>query len=254
MSFSDMNRNKIAENRRQVFVVESSILANKAKSYHTGALIEELRANIIANYSAAFVGNLQLANQNTEEMFRNRICIINNLIAEDETEENYIESMRNQIQIDYLTHRAELNNNVLEVSEAMIEVNKALIDINEKVMRYNEEVKSFNTEQIRKNTIWMNSDEDTSTDPTSYQLHDELTLGATDDANNQRIEKNCSRLEVLLEQSQAYSDKIDAQHKTANELFDEVRDNAQEIAERRKQILANHHGVVENKKHIAKML
>ena len=99
MSFSDMNRNKIAENRRQVFVVESSILANKAKSYHTGALIEELRANIIANYSAAFVGNLQLANQNSEEMFRNRICIINNLIAEDETEENYIESMRYPIPI-----------------------------------------------------------------------------------------------------------------------------------------------------------
>jgi len=254
MSFPDINRKKIAENRRQVFIVESAILDNKVKSRHTGAVIDELHASIIANYSAAFCGNLELANQNTEDMFRNRIAIINNLVAEDEVEENYIESMRNQIHIDYLTHRVEINTNALEVGQAMLDVNKALIDINEKVMRFNEEVKSFNTEQIKKNRIWMDSDEDKSTDPSTYQLHDELTQGATTEANHQRIENNRRRLDVLVEQSQAYSEKIDAQHKAAHELVNEVRENAQEIAERRKQILSNHNGVVENKKHIAAML
>ena len=47
-------------------------------------MIEENRLMILSNYSAAFMGNRQLANSNTDEIFDNRQAILDNVESGNE--------------------------------------------------------------------------------------------------------------------------------------------------------------------------
>ena len=151
MSQVETNRDNIQANRRKIFEATSSVMANKAKAYATRSVIEENRLLVLRNYSGAFMGNRQLANQNTEDMFRNREAIINNIEVDGAVEENFVESMLNETALDFLEHRAELNASVLAVNEKMVAANKMLIEINEMIMSSNESIKNFNAEQIETN-------------------------------------------------------------------------------------------------------
>ena len=68
MSSSEANKAAIAANRKTIFNIESNVLSNKALVYQSRSMIEENRLMIMSNYSAAFMGNRQLANANTDEI------------------------------------------------------------------------------------------------------------------------------------------------------------------------------------------
>ena len=117
MATSKQNKAKIQKNRRAIFEVEAAVTSNRAKAYASRSSIEENRAGILKNYTAAFLGNRQLANQNTDDVFRNRKAVLSTLDPTNEVEENFKESMINLATLDFLEHRAELNATVLSVNE-----------------------------------------------------------------------------------------------------------------------------------------
>ena len=141
MATAASNRKNIMRNRKALFGLECQVTANKSKAYATRSAIEENRALILKNYTAAFMGNRQLANQNTDDIFRNRRTILSSLFdAQTDVQKNFVESSLNEASIDYLEHRAELNASVLEVNRMMAEVNAGLIEINSKIMKSNESI------------------------------------------------------------------------------------------------------------------
>ena len=92
MTSSKQNKKNIQKNRRSIFEVEAAVTANRAKAYASRSSIEENRASILKNYTAAFMGNRQLANQNTDDVFRNRKAILSTLEPESDVQSNYKES------------------------------------------------------------------------------------------------------------------------------------------------------------------
>ena len=138
MASSKANKQKIRKNRRSIFEVEAAVTSNRAKAYASRSSIEENRAGILNNYTAAFMGNRQLANQNTDDVFRNRKAILASLTPSNEVEENFQESMTNEANLDFLEHRSNLNAAVLSVNEKMVAVNQMLIDVNDTIMKANE--------------------------------------------------------------------------------------------------------------------
>ena len=64
-------------------------------------MIEENRLMILSNYSAAFMGNRQIANSNTDEI-DNRQAILDSAETSNEVEENYINSQKNKASLDFL--------------------------------------------------------------------------------------------------------------------------------------------------------
>ena len=81
MANSKSNKSAIQKNRRSIFEVEAAVTANRAKAYAARSIVEENRAGILKNYTAAFMGNRQLANQNTDDVFRNRRAVISSVDA-----------------------------------------------------------------------------------------------------------------------------------------------------------------------------
>ena len=109
-------------------------MTNKTMIYASRSMIEENRLMILSNYAAAFMGNRQIANSNTDEIFENRQAILDNAQTNSDVEENFINSQKNKAALDFLKHRSELNSAVLAISEEMAEINSRLIDINSRIM------------------------------------------------------------------------------------------------------------------------
>ena len=107
MNKSKMNANAIKANKRRIFKIDAEVMTNKANAYISRSMIEENRLMILSNYSAAFMGNRQLANSNTEEIFENRKTILDNYKTKNNIEENYINAQKNKAALDFLKHRSE---------------------------------------------------------------------------------------------------------------------------------------------------
>mgnify|MGYP000184903670 CR=1 FL=1 len=96
MGSSDQNRKAIAENRKRIFSLDNEVMTNKTLIYASRSTIEENRLMILSNYSAAFMGNRQIANSNTDEIFENRQAILDNVVTQNDVEENFVNSQKNR--------------------------------------------------------------------------------------------------------------------------------------------------------------
>ena len=117
---------------------------------------------ILSNYTAAFLGNRQLAKNNTEEIFENRDLILSKKESGNDVEKNFINGQRNKASIDHLRHNSDINSGVLEISKEMSKINMKLISINRKIMSLNQTVVSFNRDQIEVNKNLLCGDLDSS--------------------------------------------------------------------------------------------
>ena len=96
MSKTKINASAIKANKRRIFKIDAEVMTNKANAYISRSMIEENRLMILSNYSAAFMGNRQLANSNTEEIFENRKTILDNYKSKNDVEENFINAKKNK--------------------------------------------------------------------------------------------------------------------------------------------------------------
>lgn len=240
MANAKKNKTAIKKNRRSIFEVEAAVTSNRAKAYAARSLVEENRAGILKNYTAAFMGNRQLANQNTDDVFRNRRAILSSIEPASDIEENYRESLLNEATLEFLEHRASLNSSVNGINEKMIEVNALLIEINDTIMAANEGIVKFNESQIQKNN--------------------KLLAGAlapskaTSSSNAERIKKNAAKAKVIKGISEKNTKKMDQMTSQMQKNRRKIESNAEKIMDRRESIQANAANIAQNRAKAAKMI
>ena len=130
--------------RANLFRAECSVTENKSNAYMARSQVMENQALITKNYNSAFLGNRQLANENTDSLFRNRNAIMRNINANNDVEKNFKEAQINKCKIDQIEHRAALNAKVIAVSKQMAEINAQMIKVNSEILAANEEIVQFN--------------------------------------------------------------------------------------------------------------
>ena len=119
MSQVNENKSNIAINQEAIGNIKAAVMENKALVYLSRSMIEENRQMILSNYAAAFMGNRQLANQNTDDIVSNTYNILADLEAETDIEKNFVNAAINGMSLKFLRHRSELNSSVLAISEKM---------------------------------------------------------------------------------------------------------------------------------------
>lgn len=233
MSQSENNAKLIKENKKKIFQLDSEVMTNKAKIYESRSMIEENRLMILSNYSAAFMGNRQLANNNTDEIFTNRNAIIANLKATNEVEQNFINAQNNKASLDFLKHRSELNSSVLELSEEMAELNLKMIDINKRIMDTNQSIIEYNSTQIAINKDLL----DGNLQPSNANPEKNAELINVNSNSMSELEskvlKNRVRMEEIISKSQENTNSL-----IENKIL---------IKERRESIVQNRDGIIQNK-------
>tara|TARA_Y100001968_G_scaffold270343_1_gene261487 strand:+ start:198 stop:932 length:735 start_codon:yes stop_codon:yes gene_type:complete len=234
------NKAQIQSNRRKIFELEILINSNKTKVEVCRASIEQNYASIMRNYNAAYMGNHHLANQETDEILRNRLAIMSNMIAEQDVEVNFRESMNNKAQLDFLEHKSSVNKTILDVNKQLTEINKKLIELNRMIMKKNEQTLQFNTENLATNEKFLKG-----------EFHPSK---ATEKDNKKRIEQNkkrCSKIEELASQNK--KSIIEVQSKTQTNAID-IMKNSVQISERRERINDLQEKVNENQNSVAEMI
>jgi len=233
------NRKKIAQNEAKLHEVHLDVMTNKEKLYAIRSIIEENRALVLKNYSSAFIGNRQMINQNTDDIFKNRTAILDAMKVDGQIQENFRNSKFNEAEVDFLEHRSKLNNRVAKVNEMMSAANTKLIDINSSIMAGNEEIVKFNAAQIETN---------------SKLLEGILAEKATPEANEARIAENAKRIEVIVERCKKYDPKVAEMMQAAFTNRTKVEDNAKAIDARRDEIIENRSKIYDNGKKVMELM
>ena len=214
-----------SKDRKTISHIESRVRSNKAMIYQSRAMIEGIRMMIISNYSAAFMGNRQLANTNTDGIFANRNAILNNMETNGDVEKNYVNAQMNKSNLDFLKHRSELNTTVLEINEKMAAINTQLVAINDDIMRANDTIVAFNTEQIAVNNSMLEGSSS--------------VASATSETNAASIAKNSKNIVKLLAVSEENSEAIEELLEISITNSSIVKKNKTEINDRRMSIIDN---------------
>lgn len=238
------NQKAIQENRKKVFTLEHLVAANKASSYLTRSMVKENQASINRNYVAAFEGNRQLANANTDEIFHNRTVLMRNLGKGgklSDVQENLRNALINQAKLEYLDHRSALNAKVNHINEKLAAVNAQLIDVNHEIMAANEEVVQFNAGLITDNASIIK---------TGMKEMQE----ATPQSNEQLIAKNTKKIDELTKRVAENQAANKAAYEKAQANRKALEENTAAIYTRRQQMESNGSNIDANATAIAEFI
>ena len=187
---------------------------------------------IISNYSAAFMGNRQLANTNTDEIFLRNIEILSNVKAPDGVQTDYLNAQIDRNNLEYLKQQSDLNTTNLKVNEKMATINAQLVAINHDIMKNNETIMAFNEKQIAVNAAMLKA-------PTTLET-------ATSEKNEAIIAENNMSIEQLLVSCSENEDMIQNLLEISSANREIVKKNKIEIKERMMSIIKNRTDIFEN--------
>ena len=148
---SDEAKNRVQRNKRLIFDAEAYVQFNTAQIQATRSRVEENITDVMQAYTIAAAGNRELIMRSAEDVYRNRVFMLENLKPTSETEEIFQRSMINRTRIDMLDDRSKMNREMLKASEDLLQaikgvqqVAKAFLDICEKMTEHVDEVADEN--------------------------------------------------------------------------------------------------------------
>jgi len=240
---SHENKDKIRANKAALHELESTVMENKQKLYLERAFIEENRMLILNNYTAAFLGNRQMANQNTMDIFRNRKAIVKHYkCGADPVKINFAASRLNEATIDHLEQRSKMNTRVAAINEKMVHINALLIEVNDETMANNAKIVEFNKKHIDINTKLLAGE---------LEFKNADGSSASPEKNQERIDRNTKRIGEIKEIAKANCEKHAEVMEQGKANRESCLKNAAAIYERRSEIEANHNKIAENAQKIS---
>ncbi len=237
-----LNKKNIRKNKRHIFELECQTSTSYAESMLLIADIEENRALLSRNFSAAFNGNRAIAVDNIEDLYRCRMLMVDALEAKTDIEQNFKSAMGNKLRIDLLENKLSLNAKLREVASQMNSINELIVSLNELVADANEMLADQGAEMVSENAEWIDGG----------ILN--IIKSASPDSNSELVNENAARLEQLLEQANVAEQGAGT---TLQQIANETRhiqDTADDIADRRARIQAEREKVVANQKRSSELM
>ena len=231
-----LNEENIRKNKRHIFELECQASTSYAESLLLIADIEENRALLSRNFSAAFNGNRAIAVDNIEDLYRCRMLMVDALTAKTDVQQNFKSAMGNSLRIDLLENKFYLNEQLQAVAEQMAAINEMLTSLNEMIADSNENLADQGGEMVSENASWIDGE------------IDKMFKAASVDSNADLVKSNADRLESLTEKADVAAKSAGLTVKQIESETKSIIDNGDDIAARRARIQAEREKVVANQK------
>ena len=231
-----LNEENIRKNKRHIFELECQASTSYAESLLLIADIEENRALLSRNFSAAFNGNRAIAVDNIEDLYRCRMLMVDALTAKTDVQQNFKSAMGNSLRIDLLENKFYLNERLQAVAEQMAAINEMLTSLNEMIADSNENLADQGGEMVSENASWIDGE------------IDKMFKAASADSNADLVKSNADRLESLTEKADVAAKSAGLTVKQIESETKSIIDNGDDIAARRARIQAEREKVVANQK------
>ena len=233
------NKTNIRKNRRKIFELDAEVSTTYAELMLLLADIEENRSLLQRNFTSAFMGNRSIAIDNVNDLYGCRMAMLEALEPSSDVQTNFKVRMLNQVRIEQLENRSDLNDTLRDIATKMIEVNQMLQSVNSLITEANEAVVEQGDDMISENAEWADG-----------LIRKQMTK-TTPNANAQSVKSNTERLQKLL-------DRAHVAEKEATNLVHRVEDDTKgilelgdQIAKRRERIQADRERVVANQRRTA---
>ena len=231
-----LNEENIRKNKRHIFELECQASTSYAESLLLVADIEENRALLSRNFSAAFNGNRAIAVDNIEDLYRCRMLMVDALTAKTDVQQNFKSAMGNSLRIDLLENKFYLNEQLQAVAEQMVAINEMLTSLNEMIADSNENLADQGGEMVSENASWIDGE------------IDKMFKAASSDSNADLVKSNADRLESLTGKADVAAKSAGLKVKQIESETKSIIDNGDDIAARRARIQAEREKVVANQK------
>ncbi len=155
---SDVIKNMIQRNKRAIFDVEALVQFNVGQIQVARSTIEENITDAQQSYLINAAGNRELIMRTTDDVFRNRLMMIEGLNPTNNDEEAFQLSMANRVKVEYLEHRSKINRKMAGIAIKMAEAIRALSDVSQTFYELNEEMVNYIDEIADSNGQWLDGE------------------------------------------------------------------------------------------------
>ncbi len=155
---SDVIKNMIAKNKRAIFDVEAIVQFNVGQIQVSRSTIEENITDAQQSYLINAAGNRELIMRTTDDVFRNRMMMIEQLNPTNTDQEAFQLSMANRVKVEYLEHRSKVNRKMATIALKMAEAIKALGEVSQTFYELNDEMVNYIDEIADSNGQWFDGE------------------------------------------------------------------------------------------------
>ena len=237
-----LNEENIRKNKRHIFELECQASTSYAESMLLIADIEENRALLSRNFSAAFNGNRAIAVDNIEDLYRCRMLMVEALDAKTDMQQNFKAAMGNALRIDLLENKFSLNEKLREVATQMAAVNELLTSLNTVIADANEELADLGSDMVSENAEWIDG------------ALAKMFKAASPESNSDIVENNAGRLESLTDKAQVIEQDASLTVTQIETETKSILDTGDDIAARRARIQAERDKVIAKQKRSSELM
>ena len=202
----------IAEQTRRAFDVEAYVQFNVAQTQVARSIVEENVTDAMQSWAINAGGNREMIMRTTDDVFRNRLMMLNLLKPEDSVQAAFQDSMINKTKLEYLQHRNTMNRRMVDIAQDMALAIKAIGEASEKFFHANEEMAAFIDDVADENAEWFDG-----------ELTD-MMLAATNITTDQRIQQSMEINQLLAKDAQSGRVRIREVQDYANSLGDSLQE------------------------------
>jgi FtsZ-binding cell division protein ZapB len=210
----------IAEQTKRAFDVEAYVQFNVAQTQVARSIVEENVTDAMQSWAINAGGNREMIMRTTDDVFRNRLMMLNLMQPQDATQAAFQDSMINKTKLEYLQHRNTMNRRMVDIAYEMAQAIKAIGEASEKFYHANEEMSAFIDDVANENAQWFDG-----------ALKSMMTE-ATNITNDQRIQQTMEISQLLAKDAQTGRMRIREVQDYANSLGDslqELQENGNEL-------------------------
>jgi hypothetical protein len=212
----------ISEQTRRAFDVEAYVQFNVAQTQVARSIVEENVTDAMQSWAINAGGNREMIMRTTDDVYRNRLMMLNLLKPANPVEAAFQESMINKTKLEYLQHRNVMNRRMVDIAHDMANAIKAIGQASEKFYLANEEMAAFINDTADENAVWFDGELRT------------MMREATGVTNDQRISQSMEISQLLAQDAQTGRARIREVAEFAQTLGDslqELQENGNELRE-----------------------
>ncbi len=229
----------IAEQTKRAFDVEAYVQFNVAQTQVARSIVEENVTDAMQSWAINAGGNREMIMRTTDDVYRNRLMMLNLLRPETPEQAAFQESMINKTKLEYLQHRNSMNRRMVEISQDMAQAIKAIGEASEKFYHANEEMAAYIQDVATENAQWLDG-----------ELRDQMRE-ATNITNDQRISQTMEVSQLLAKDAQANRVRIKEVAEFAQGLGDSLQELQENGNELREEVITLRESIDANQRRVA---
>lgn len=202
----------VARNTRRAWDSEAVVQFNVAQVQVARSIVEENVTDAMQSYTINAGGNRELIMRTTDDVYRNRMMMLTQLQPQNPQQALFQDSMITKTKLDYLHHRNNVNQEMVEIIKEMAAAIRAIGDVSERFYAVNELMVDHCDDVSNENARWFDG-----------ELAGMMSA-ATQDGNTERVNTSETETDILLKAAEINKLEIRALAGLADSLGDHLQE------------------------------